>query len=753
MRNKTDRVQSFRQALLGLAMTVLATTLAAAPDYMAQLNYQGQLTDNAGEPVSDGTHNVIFRLYDAASAGNLLWAENQNVTVQKGLFNAILGQVTPLDLDVLGGGDGWLELEVNGNGPMTPRQQLQRAPFAHYAERLGGQPVGTAPYNIVQLDNLGKIPAGLVSGGSVSVPLDLSQNNSTYILRAQNTGAGMGISATTASGSLPAIYGRGTRAGAEFSVSNDISGVAVRASSVNGYASLVDRPNNAQVYGLATVASTYGVRGDNTVNSADATGVYGTATGTTAQVYGVRGEVSSSSFFAAGVRGLASGSQSAGVLGSSTGSNGYGVRAEATGASGTGVYTSGTSYGVISNGGTYGVISSGIYGVYGESTGNGGAGVYGYSENTSPAVYGSHGDSGPGVLGQAYVVGVSGTATETGVYGQAGGTTGIGGRFIAGASSGGTTGLWASTNSDSGIAGRFTGGSRAIVAEGATIGISVTGSTWGIYAAAPNGPAGRFHGGGTGIDAYVTNDFSNAINGWAQGTTSSWAIYGNSSSTSAGRGVMGIASGSSSYGVYGQATNASNGYGVYGTSSSTTGGRGVWGVMSNTSTSGYGGYFTHAGTASTAYGVRVESGGSGISVRSAQRGIEFDQSANMSFGTYWFNSGGNPGSIATYSVNSCTACYGGIFSNTAAIGSDAGYALRAEGKVHLPQMAGFASIASLLTSVTVSNSYVNSNAVVIVTPLNASPSTYWVSNVANGSFRINSSSSGPWSFNYLVINR
>jgi hypothetical protein len=727
-----------RKALLALAVTVVATTLAAAPDYMAQLNYQGQLTDNAGEPVSDGTHNVIFRLYDAPSAGTLLWAENQNVTVQKGLFNAILGQVTPLDLDVLNGADGWLELEVNGNGPMTPRQQLQRAPFAHYAERLSGYPVGTGPYNIVQLNASGQIPAGLVSGGSVSVPLDLSQNNSSYILRAQNTGAGVGISATTASGSLPAIYGRGTRAGADFSVSNDISGVAVRASSVNGYASLVDRPNNAQVYGLATVASTYGVRGDNTVNSADATGVYGTATGTTAQVYGVRGEVGSSSSLAAGVRGTATGTWSNGVNGFATGQYGTGVRGEASGANSTGVRGLGGSTGVYGYGPNYGVAAEGRYGVHGSTFDANGAGIYGYSETSqSPAVHGYNMEGGPAIFAEADAVGLTATAWTTGVYGMANSTAGIGGRFIAGASSGGNTGLWASTNSGSGIAGRFTGGSRGIVAEGAPIGVSATGSTYGLYAE-----------GTSSYGAYIASTNYDGLYVQSSSTVGYWAIVASGSSM----GLRATASATNGYGVY---AIANSGYGVYGQSSSASGGRGVWGVMSNTSTSGYGGFFTHAGTAFNAYGVRVESGGSGISVRSAQRGIDFDQSANMSYGTYWFNSGGNPSSTAVYAVNSCTTCFGGLFSNTAATGADSGQALRVEGKLQLPQAAGVATFGLSATSIVVTNAWVSSNSVVMLTPRNSTGTiAYWVSNVTNGSFQINTSSAVSfWSFYYLVINR
>lgn len=786
---------------LALALAGLAGMAWAAPDWHSRLNYQGQLTNNLGEPVADGTYAITFRLYGTATGGSVLWVENQSLNVNKGLFNAILGSVNPLDLDLLGGGDGWLSVEVNGNGEMSPRQQLLPAPQAQNARRLEGYSLGLGAYNIVQLDGSGKIPAGLVSGGSVSVPLDLSQNNSTYILRAQNTGSGVGVSATTASGTAPAVFGRGVRSGGDFSVTNDLTGIAVTARSVNGYASLVDRPVNAQVYGQATVGPTVGVRGENTTatglgvlglgglagvsgvasaDSTNATGVFGSASGSTARVYGVRGLIHSTHWEAAGVLGRTTAPSSSGVRGEATSDGAYGVRGHSS--------SPGWGYGVFgSSDNSIGVAGTGgPIGVRGESFAASGAGVDGYSEaESSPGVRAVNADGGVGLFAEGWTAGVSATAGVVGVYGNASNSDGVAGRFIADATSGVNTGVHASTNSGSGYAGRFTGGQRAIVAEGATIGISATASNfagyfrstgwdgiqvisdiyWGVDA---RGGGIGVRGQGNNVGSYgvygtVSNASSYGVYGLASGTNSygvygttnnngSVGVYGISSGTTS-HGVQGRASGSSSYGVLGEAvTNAIAG--VRGTSS-VLGGRGVEGIMTNSaSTGGYGGFFSHAGTG---YGVRVESNGHGIDVRAAQVGLRFDQAANPVYGLYWYNFNTNAGNsnFAVYAYNHCHDCRAGYFSNTSATASTTGYALRVEGQVFMPQMAGVRNMGGL-TSAVVTNAYVASSATIALTPDRdiGSGNRYWVESIGPGTFTIRIATAvAGLIMHYVIINR
>ena len=83
---------SFR---LLLALTPLVTTLHAAVP--STVNYQGTVYDSTCIPIGNTTavnRKVIFRFYDASTAGTKLWTEEQTVTIYKGEFSVVLGNGT-----------------------------------------------------------------------------------------------------------------------------------------------------------------------------------------------------------------------------------------------------------------------------------------------------------------------------------------------------------------------------------------------------------------------------------------------------------------------------------------------------------------------------------------------------------------------------------------------------------------------------------------------------------------------------------
>lgn len=96
------------------------------------INYQGRLTDASGVPLN-GSYNITFRIYDAESAGNLLWQETQSgIVVQKGIFSTLLGSTTNLDLPF----DKAYFLEVKvGDEVMSPRQRITGSGYAIRAEK------------------------------------------------------------------------------------------------------------------------------------------------------------------------------------------------------------------------------------------------------------------------------------------------------------------------------------------------------------------------------------------------------------------------------------------------------------------------------------------------------------------------------------------------------------------------------------------------------------------------------------------
>ena len=110
-------------------LTFLAgLSLAGIPK---MINYQGMLTDNSGNPLN-ATVSITFKIYNDSLSGILKWQESQgSVTVTNGLFNVILGSVTPIDLDF--SEDYWLDIMVGGE-QMPSRLKFTSVGYAYRAK-------------------------------------------------------------------------------------------------------------------------------------------------------------------------------------------------------------------------------------------------------------------------------------------------------------------------------------------------------------------------------------------------------------------------------------------------------------------------------------------------------------------------------------------------------------------------------------------------------------------------------------------
>jgi hypothetical protein len=143
--------------------TLVAPTIAtAAQSVPYKINFQGRLTDNSGNALSDGLYNVKFRLWTALTAGSNSWEEDRVITgadnriqVTNGLFNIQFGDLTALSPTLFSNGTYPLYLEVElptpatatcstnacavfTEGAMTPRQPLASTPYAFSADTLDG---------------------------------------------------------------------------------------------------------------------------------------------------------------------------------------------------------------------------------------------------------------------------------------------------------------------------------------------------------------------------------------------------------------------------------------------------------------------------------------------------------------------------------------------------------------------------------------------------------------------------------------
>ncbi len=104
------------------------------------INYQGMLTD-AGGTALNGSFVIEFKIYDAPTAGTALWTETQTVAVTAGLFDVLLGSVTPIPYTVFDGSDKYLSLKVGTDPEMTPRKRLVSVGYAlraYNADKVDG---------------------------------------------------------------------------------------------------------------------------------------------------------------------------------------------------------------------------------------------------------------------------------------------------------------------------------------------------------------------------------------------------------------------------------------------------------------------------------------------------------------------------------------------------------------------------------------------------------------------------------------
>jgi hypothetical protein len=153
--------------VLGLILLVAGQAGAAIPK---KINYQGRLTDSAGQPLV-GPYSMMFAIYDAPSGGNELWSEGKaEETDSAGVFATILGSDNPIGISF--DGPCWLEIKVDGE-PLNPRREIISVPYAFHAmnaDSLGE--VHSSSYSLVghMHDDLYFTKTELTSGGVINTP-------------------------------------------------------------------------------------------------------------------------------------------------------------------------------------------------------------------------------------------------------------------------------------------------------------------------------------------------------------------------------------------------------------------------------------------------------------------------------------------------------------------------------------------------------------------------------------------------------
>lgn len=139
------------------AVFFVNTSAHAVTTVPTKMNFQGKATDSSGNVLANGTYNMRLRIYDADTAGTLLWSSDrlvsaaEGVQVSNGLFSIQLGRLVPLDSTLFdGSSELYFEVELPTpatatssspawtEGPLSPRGQLAASAFSYNSDLLDG---------------------------------------------------------------------------------------------------------------------------------------------------------------------------------------------------------------------------------------------------------------------------------------------------------------------------------------------------------------------------------------------------------------------------------------------------------------------------------------------------------------------------------------------------------------------------------------------------------------------------------------
>ncbi len=169
--------------LFFIAGSMMSIVKAQIPN---TLNYQGVLTATDAKPVADGSYQLTFKLYNAATGSTALWSEAQNVTTSNGVFSVVLGKVSPLK-NIPFDEPYWLGITVSNGTEMTPRIQLSASAYSLRARSVADSSIsgaGIAAGQVIRNVN------GITDSVTIEAGSNVSIQKSAHKLTISSTGSG-----------------------------------------------------------------------------------------------------------------------------------------------------------------------------------------------------------------------------------------------------------------------------------------------------------------------------------------------------------------------------------------------------------------------------------------------------------------------------------------------------------------------------------------------------------------------------------
>jgi hypothetical protein len=169
-----------------------SASAAAAPTPYDNLTQQGRLLDQTGAQIHGNQLQFTFTLYDAATSGNILWTENQNITPDKGYFSAKLGDVKAIPAAIFDGTKSlFLGITIGTDTEMSPREAITAVPFALRAREADHATSAATTPEATHALNADNATKAATAGSATSAT---TANEATHAKNADNATLAAGVS-------------------------------------------------------------------------------------------------------------------------------------------------------------------------------------------------------------------------------------------------------------------------------------------------------------------------------------------------------------------------------------------------------------------------------------------------------------------------------------------------------------------------------------------------------------------------------